>query len=402
MKKKTVLLGITGGIAACRVPDLIKLLLKENIRIIPVMTGSACWIINPKEIEKVSQNQVFTKLFSENFDYKKVLKNRTVDHIEVARNADLAVVVPATANILSKLAHGLADDFLTTALLAVTCPVILCPSMNDQMWSNPVVKDNISKLKNNGFVIVNPVSGQLACGYEGMGKLADITNIKNEIVSLLEKTEKLHGKTVLVTSGATAEKIDQVRIITNRSSGKMGAAITNACYLNGATVIFLRAKGSAPSRFPIAEYTFEKADELSALLSKFVPQADILYHVAAVSDFSTKNYPGKIDSNKAVNLTLSPREKLYKKLKKINPRLKLVLFKAHWQKSAKEISSIAEKLITQDDVDIVVANDVGKGGVGFEADDNEVSVFKKNGTRKLLPVKNKFLLAREIIELTAF
>lgn len=396
--KKTVLLGVTGGIAAVKVPELIKLLRKEAIEVLPVMTESVCWIVDPKLIGEVSGHRVHTKLFGSGFDAKRILESRRVNHIEMADKADLAVVVPATANVLGKLANGIGDDFLTTTLLAATCPILLWPSMNVHMWRSPVVEENIKRLKRYGYMIFEPASGELACGYEGVGRLPDITVIKKEIVTLLNKTDTLKGKTILVTAGGTTEAIDEVRTITNRSSGKMGVAMAEACYLRGAKVLLLRAKQAFTPRYPMEEYVFETAEELLSLLREHAPQADICFHVAAVSDFTVEKRRGKIGSDRSLTLTLKPRQKLYKEIKTINPNVFLVTFKAEWRKSQEELERIARATLLREPMEVIVVNDVGRSGRGFEVDTNEVSVFRKGKKRRLLSLKGKRDLAGEIVD----
>ena len=255
--EKTVLIGVGSGIAAYKVLDLIKELKNEGLDIFVIMTQSAMKMISPSEFEKATGNKVCTDLFEENFNYKDVLEKRKVEHIELADRADLMVIVPATANLIGKLAYGLSDDFLTTTALAVTSPILVCPSMNVNMWNNPLVKQNVSLLRNNGYQIVEPSSGMLACGYEGKGRLEDVKIIKEEIIRQLNKTDSLKGKKVIVTAGGTIEKIDDVRYITNKSSGKMGVAIAEECYLRGAQVLLLRANRSETPRCIIPEKTFE-------------------------------------------------------------------------------------------------------------------------------------------------
>lgn len=396
--KKTVLLGVSGGIAAVKVPELIKLLRKEAIEVLPVMTKSACRIVDPEVVEKASKHQVYTDLFGLDFDSKRVLKNRRVDHIEVADKADLAVVVPTTANVLGKLANGIADDFLTTTLLATACPILLWPSMNVHMWQNPVVQENINRLRRYGYVILEPVSGDLACGYEGVGRLPDITMIKKEIVTLLNKTTVLKGRTIIVTAGGTTEAIDEVRTITNRSSGKMGVAMAEVCYLRGAKVLLLRAKNSVLPRYSMEEHVFETADELLAQLRTLVPKADICFHVAAVSDFAVEKRQGKVGSDRSMTLTLVPRQKLYKQIKTINPGVFLITFKAEWHKTGKELERIARATLLREPMEVIVVNDVGGPDRGFEVDTNEVIVFGKRKKRRLLSLKSKRDLAGEIVD----
>lgn len=192
--KKTVILGVGSGIAAYKTLGLIKQLREEEIDVFVVMTDKATKMISPEEFEKTSGHPVYNQLFEKNFDYKKVLEERTVEHIALADKADAMIIAPATANTIGKLAHGIADDFLTTTALAVTAPVIICPSMNVNMWHNPVVQENISKLKELGYHIIHPAKGMLACGYEGVGRLAEIPEIKEEVLRKLKIALSLKGK----------------------------------------------------------------------------------------------------------------------------------------------------------------------------------------------------------------
>lgn len=395
---KTVVIGISGGIAAFKVIELIKNLKKENIDIFVIMTKSAEAIVNPEEFQKISGHKVFRILFENNFNYKKILKNRKVDHIELADKADLFIIIPATANIIGKIANGIADDFLTTTLLATTAPIIVCPSMNVNMWVNPVVQENVNKLKMLGYTIIEPDSGMLACGYEGKGRLPEITTIEKEILKLLNKNNSLSGKTILVTSGGTIEKIDDIRFITNKSSGKMGAAIAEACYLRGADVILLRAKTAVVPRYPIKQEEFEVAEELTKLIKKYASVSDICFHVAAVSDFKIDAQEGKIPSEQALTLQLMPREKIYTQIKTSNPRIKLIAFKAEWEKNNKELLEEARDKLHSSDIEFLIINDVGKPQQGFNVDTNAAIVVAKNGTYKKFPLQSKRQLADELVE----
>lgn len=400
MKKSSIILGITGGIAAVKMPQLVTLLQRESVEVVPIMTNSACKIIDPKQIEQVTGHKVYSDLFERDFEAEKVLETRRVDHIEIAGRADLLVVVPATANILGKVANGIADDFLTTTILACSCLVVFYPSMNSHMWSNSVVCNNVSRLKDYGYVIRDPSEGTLACGYEGKGRLAELEVIADEVTDMLQKRKALKGKTVLVTAGGTIEPIDDVRVITNRSSGKMGVALAEAGYLYGARVILLRSRNSVSSRYPLEEHVFETADELESLLCQHASRANICFHVAAVSDFRVKRVPGKISSKSQFSLKLQPREKLYRAIKGVNPKIFLVTFKAEVVDSEDELIEAAQKMLAKEPVDAIVANEIGKSDRGFEADTNEVIVVKRNGEQRLLSLKLKRELAREIIEAT--
>ena len=280
--KPTVVVGVSGGIAAFKVLTLIKLLEKQQINIKVIMTRGATCIVGPKEFEKTSGHKVLVDLFEKDFDYRQILKARRVEHVDIAQSSQLIVVAPATANIIAKLAHGIADDYLTTTILAAICPIIICPSMNVHMWENPLVQENVAKLKKLGYRIIEPEEGTLACGYEGKGRLAHIQKIKEKVIHTLQTKNRLHGKKIIVTTGATIEKMDDVRFISNKSSGKMGVAIAEECYLQGANVLLLRSATSIEHHFPIAEKLFETSDQLAQFIKTCIPSCDVIFHTAAV------------------------------------------------------------------------------------------------------------------------
>jgi phosphopantothenoylcysteine decarboxylase/phosphopantothenate--cysteine ligase len=365
MKMSRLLLGITSGIAAFKTIDLIKLLRKEKVSVHVIMTQSATHMVDEKELEQVSGNKVWRELYEQNFDYKKILTTRKVDHIDVADTADLFVIAP---------------DFLTTTALAVSCPTIIFPSMNLHMWQHPSVQENIQKLRSFGYTVIDPESGPLACGYEGKGRLPDIKVIAEIIQKALKKTQVLKGKKILVTFGGTQEKVDDVRYLTNKSSGKMGAALADAAALAGAEVTTLRAKSAVQARYAHKDELFETADELEALMKRYVLDMDILFHVAAVSDFQLKRgkYNGKISSNASVSLELVPRPKIINNIKKWNPHITLIAFKAEANLSEKELIAVAQQKLQESHADAVIANEIGKSDRGFQADTNEVFVIQKS------------------------
>jgi len=399
--KKIAVLGVTSGIAAYKTLELVKLLKEKGIDVFVIMTQHATKMVNKKEFEKASGNNVYSDLFEEDFDYKRILKRRKVDHIALADKADVMVIAPATANVIAKLANGIADDFLTTTVLAATCPIILCPSMNVYMWKNPIVKENVSKLRGHGFHIIEPTSGMLACGYEGEGRLADVLSVSNQIRNMLNYTQFLKGKKILVTVGGTVERIDDVRFIANKSSGKMGVAIAEECFMRGADVFLLRAYNAVRPRYLIKEEEFYSAEDLFSLVKKHIENIDILFHVAAVSDFTVQNaYKGKLSSEKLATITLQPRAKIIDQIKKLNPKVKLVAFKAEYNLTESELINKAKEKILTWKADAVIANDVGKKDRGFGSDMNEVFIVLKNGETKKIKRDLKRNVAREIIEFT--
>ncbi|MDO8583517.1 MAG: bifunctional phosphopantothenoylcysteine decarboxylase/phosphopantothenate--cysteine ligase CoaBC [bacterium] len=397
--KKTVVLGVTSGIAAFKSVELVKLLVKQDMEVFVIMTKSATQMIPPKEFEEATGNTVYTELFDKEFDYKDILKIRHVDHIDLADKADVFVIAPATANIIAKIAYGIADDFLTTTLLAVHCPVIICPSMNVNMWNNPATQDNISILKKRGYIIIDPEKGMLACGYEGQGRLAHIKTIKDEVILHMQYSNSLKGKKIIVTAGGTSEKIDDVRYITNRSSGKMGIAIAEESYLRGGEVLLLRSKSSVVPRYLIPEKTFETTDELYKLLEQNIKKFDVAFHAAAISDFLVSNsQKGKLSSNEAVKLKLSPRKKIIDSLKKLNPSLFLIAFKAEWNFSEEKLINAAQKKLRESNSDVIVANDISRTDRGFQVDTNEVVVVCKGGNVKKILLAKKSNIAKGIID----
>ncbi|MFA5770278.1 MAG: bifunctional phosphopantothenoylcysteine decarboxylase/phosphopantothenate--cysteine ligase CoaBC [Patescibacteria group bacterium] len=395
---KNILIGITGGVAAYKVLDLIKLLKNEGHKVSVVMTRGATEMISKQDFEKATGNKVFINLFEKNFNYKEVLKKKKVEHIELADKTDVMVIAPATANIIGKLAHGIADDLLTTTALAMTAPIIICPSMNVNMWGNPLVQENLNKLKSVGYQVIEPASGMLACGYEGVGRLENVEIIKEEVLKQIDRTNSLEGKKIIITSGGTNEKIDDVRSITNKSSGKMGVALAEECYLRGADVLLLRAKNSVHSRYLIKEKIFETAEELLYLIKVNIKNTDLFFQVAAVSDFKVdESFKGKLSSGNSVNIKLTPQIKIIDQLKKFSPRTILIAFKAEYGLSEKDLIKEGQKKLQKSKANYVIANDISRTDRGFESDNNEVYVISKNKPVKKIILTSKREVANKII-----
>lgn len=393
-----ILVGVTGGIAAFKTLELVKRLIKHNLDVRVIMTRSATAIAPPGAFEKITGNRVYINLFEKDFNYTTILRKRRVEHIELANRASLFVIVPATANVIAKIAHGLADDYLTTTALAATCPILVCPSMNVYMWRAAATQDNIAILQKRGILLAGPDRGMLACGYEGEGRLIDVTRLTGEILRLVSQTQDLKGKRVVVTAGGTIEPIDDVRVITNRSSGKMGVALAEACRLRGARVTLLRSHSSVLPRVFMEEKMFDTAEELTTLLKDAVPTADICFHVAAVSDFTVAHkQTGKISSEKPLPLELTPRTKILDRIKQYNSRIFLVAFKAEWNVSAKELVDLSKKRLNRAGADLIVANDVGRAGRGFQSDDNEVVLIENGAQPVHIPLSPKHEVAEMIV-----
>ncbi|OGK21272.1 hypothetical protein A3C23_02050 [Candidatus Roizmanbacteria bacterium RIFCSPHIGHO2_02_FULL_37_13b] len=395
--KKNICLGITGGIAAYKILDLIKLLKKDKFNVKVIMTYSAQKIIPSSSFKKLGI-EVYSEMFVSGFDYRQILKNQKIDHIEISRWADIIIIAPATANFLAKIANGLADDLLSTTLLATNAPIVIFPSMNSNMWHHPLVQKNLQKLIDIGYHVIDPDSGQLACNAVGMGRLPNIKKIKSEIEIFLQKKSSLEKKRIIVTAGATEEKIDPVRIITNKSSGKMGLALAEICYLKGYKVLLLRASSAVKSRHPIPEVIFENSMQLSKLIKESVQNYDIIFHTAAVSDFAPKKiYLQKMDSSKNYVLNLIPQNKIIRQIKKFNPNIYLVAFKATYKSSKDEMINKANQLLADTQADAILVNDLAKSGVGFRIDTNEVYLVRKNKPVKKISLDSKLNIARKII-----
>lgn len=392
--KKRILLGITSSIAAYKALDLVKKLQNKSLNVQVIMTKNAVKIITPSEFNKVGV-PIYTDLFPKGFDYKKVLSTRQVEHIQLADSTDVFAIVPATANTIAKLATGIADDLLTTTALAFTKPLIIAPAMNTHMWTNPLVRKNITRLKALGHTIVEPTEGMLACGYEGQGKLENTDIIVQAITQQVEQSQKLLGKKIIVTAGGTTEPIDNVRVITNKSSGKMGVALAESLYLQGAEVLLLRGKNAVKSRFFLKEATFITSKDLLNLLKSHVPSYDGLFHAAAVSDFSVTQKNSKLSSKTSHTLTLIPQQKIVEKIKELNPNIQLFAFKA--VDNEKDLLKKAQELLRKSHAEAIIANDISKRESGFESNNNEVLIVKKNGETKKVPYAAKKDVAKEII-----
>ncbi|OGG00057.1 hypothetical protein A2Y99_02940 [Candidatus Gottesmanbacteria bacterium RBG_13_37_7] len=398
--EKNILIGISSSIAAYKILELIKTLRKKQYTVFIMMTENASKMISYRKFEKATGHKVFIKLFKRNYDYLKTIKEKKVYHIELARKADVLVVAPATANIIGKIAHGIADDFVTTAVLATKAPILICPAMNSNMWTNTAVKENISLLRKRGFFILPPHVGLLVCGTKGVGRLVQVNTITDEIEKILSGKEKLKGNKIMVTAGGTREAVDEVRMLTNRSTGKMGRAIAEEAYCSGAEVLLLRAKTSVIPRYPIKEEIFETAEELTALIKKYLKKYDIIFHTAAVSDFvPEKKIRDKIDSSKPISLRFIPAVKILTQIKKWNPEIKLIGFKAVFKLSREESIEKGMEKLKESRADYIIVNDVGRKGVGFEVDTNEVYIISAKGLMQKIEKTTKNDVARQILEI---
>jgi phosphopantothenoylcysteine decarboxylase/phosphopantothenate--cysteine ligase len=394
--KKEIIIGVTSGIALYKVVDLVKSLRKKS-NVTVIMTEHATKLIDSKEFEKASKNKVAINLFKKDFDYRKYIKKKEyIKHISLADKADLIVIAPATANVVAKLANGVADDLLTTTVLATQADVVVCPSMNVHMWQNKLTQKNVEKLKKLNFHIIEPEYGDLACGYKGKGRLPRIEKIEEFITNLINKKNQLKNKKIIITAGGTSEAIDDVRVITNKSSGKMGIYIAEEAHRRGAKVTLIRGNTSIEPSYGFKDVKIKGVGDLYGEIKKNVKKNDIIIHAAAVSDFSVDKINKKISSGKKISLKLKPTIKIIDEIKKINKKIKLVGFKAESKISKKELISRAFNKLKESKADLMVANDISKGVFGSEK--NDVLIVDKK--KKVISIKgSKKKIASEIIDL---
>ncbi len=403
LKGKNIVIGITGGIACYKVLKLIKELRKNGADVHIIMTEASTHLVDIKDFEKASGNEVHTTLFHPKVNFiEYIKKNKPIKHISVADIADLFLICPASTNIIGKIANGIADDLLTTSITATIAPVLICPAMNVKMWKNPIVQENVSKLKSLNYHFVTPEYGELACGYKGVGRLADSKRILDRMILLLKQRSILKGKKVLVTAGATFEEIDPVRIITNKSSGKMGTSMAEQAFLRGADVTLLRGHNSAEPNYNMQEEKFTTANDLFIKIKKYLKNMDIVIHAAAVSDFELNSKSDeKIKSNNGLHLELTPTTKILERLKSLNKKIFLVGFKAEYKVSQKELMESAYSLLKSADADLIVANDVGRANMGFYVDTNEVFVVDRKRKVQHIRLADKKTVADKILEIIA-
>jgi phosphopantothenoylcysteine decarboxylase/phosphopantothenate--cysteine ligase len=387
---KTVVIGVSGGIAVYKALDVISRLRKENVEVHVIMTKSAIEFVNPISFQSLSQNMVIHDMFEEP-------KAWEIQHISLAKKADLLLVVPATANIIGKVANGIADDMLTTTIMATKAPVIFAPAMNVNMYNNPVVQHNIEKLKTYGYDFISPTSGRLACGDVGEGKLAQTEEIFEIIMSNLYPIKDMKGTKVLVTAGPTIAPIDPVRFITNRSTGKMGYAIAKEARDRGAVVTLISGPCNEKAPFGIRLIKINTNEEMRAAVLNKYENSDIVIKSAAVADYKPKLYcSSKIKkSENELNLELVRDNDILKELGSNKKRQILVGFAAE---SNDLLENAKEKLLKKN-LDYIVANDITKADTGFGTEDNKVVILSQDSSPIALDKMSKKQVARELFNL---
>lgn len=388
-EKKTVVLGVTGGIAAYKALDIVSRLRKKDINVHVIMTKSAAEFVTPLSFQSLSQNYVVEDMFAEP-------KSWDIEHISLASKADLFVIAPASANMIGKIANGIADDMLSTTVMATKAPVLLAPAMNTNMYDNPIVQKNIEFLKSMGYFFIEPDEGRLACGVTGKGKLAEPEKIVDVIDMLLHKNKDLAGKRVLVTAGPTREDIDPVRFITNRSSGKMGYAIARAARNRGADVTLISGPVGLNPPEKVRYVGVYSADDMYREVVNHFEDADIVIKSAAVADYRPKDKSDiKIKkSDDDMEIPLTRNKDILKELGKMKKNQILVGFAAE----TNDLIQNAQRKVLKKNLDAIVANDVTMEKSGFNTDTNTVKIIDKSGNILELPNMSKDEVAHNILD----
>ncbi|MDO9309918.1 MAG: bifunctional phosphopantothenoylcysteine decarboxylase/phosphopantothenate--cysteine ligase CoaBC [Deltaproteobacteria bacterium] len=388
LKDKCVVLAVSGGIAAYKAIELLRLLTKSGADVHVIMTRSAQEFITPLSFQTLSSNPVHTELFN-------LISEREIGHISLADRADLFVVAPATANVIGKIACGIADDMLTTTVMATKAPVLIAPAMNVNMYTNPIYRENEARLGRLGYLFVAPVCGALACGWEGQGKLAAPEVIFEAALAALSDKD-LAGRTIMVTAGPTREEIDPVRYVSNHSSGKMGYALARAAARRGASVILVSGPTCLPVPTGVEPVLVVSAREMQAAVMSHVNRCDVVIKAAAVADYRpVERKTTKVKKqHDAITIELVKNPDILAGLGAMHQRPFLVGFAAETD----NLSEYAAKKMKEKNLDMIVANDVSQADAGFNAENNRALLLFRDGRSEDCPLMSKDALAERILD----
>jgi phosphopantothenoylcysteine decarboxylase/phosphopantothenate--cysteine ligase len=388
LKGKNIVLGVTGGIAAYKAAELIRALIKEGARVRVIMTKSALEFMTPLTLQTLSSNPVYTDMFAptENYD---------MAHIALAEYADAFVIAPATGNIIGKIASGIADDLLSTTIMAADKPALICPAMNDKMLANPAVQENIGKLRQHGYAVMDSVEGELACKTTGTGRLPDIPAIMEEIEVLLTRKD-LKGEKILVTAGPTQEPLDPVRFITNMSSGKMGYALARVAHRRGAEVTLVTGQTNLPRPQVFKTISVRTAREMYEAVLANYKSSSIIIKAAAVADYRPEFLEKEKIKKKSgmLSLKLQRNPDIIAQIGKIKGERILVGFAMETE----NILANAREKLKKKNLDLIVANNLREEGAGFQADTNVITLIDGEGRMEILPKMTKIKAAEKIID----
>ncbi len=389
MEKQKIIIGVTGGIAAYKIPELVRILMKEGHDVKVAMTKNATRFIAPLTFETLSKNRVIIDMFEDNSD--------PLAHISWGQESDLIIIAPATANFIAKAAHGIADDFLSTMFLAATAPVLICPAMNSEMYINHITQENIKKLSGQGCVVMKPGEGDLACDTHGPGRLPDPIDIAEQAFSLI-KTQDLTGIRIMVTAGPTLEPIDPVRYITNRSSGKMGYAIAKAAAMRGAEVYLISGPTNLKAPLGLTLIRVNTAVEMRNAVFEHHAIMDVIIKAAAVADYrpsvSSDQKIKKSEGDISIKLIKNPD--ILSELGKARSKPGQIL--AGFAAETENVLMNAKEKLVRKNLDMIVVNDVTCKDAGFDVDTNRISFIFKDGSKEDLPLMTKNELADQVLD----
>ena len=386
---KSIVLGVCGGIAAYKAVELLRLYVKAGADVHVIMTRAAQKFVGPLTFQTLSSNPVHTELFD-------LYQEQEIGHISLADRADLLVVAPATANLIGKVAHGIADDLLTTTIMATKAPVVFAPAMNTNMLENPLYFDNQSRLEKFGYRFIDPISGDLACGWQGKGKLPDPEQLFTESLLSIRESD-LAGETILITAGPTREEIDPVRYLSNYSSGKMGYAIAKAAAARGAKVVLVSGPTSLDSPNGVETIHVVSAQQMNGVVLERAHEATVVIKAAAVADYRPLvRAAGKVkkDGQESWAVELEKTPDILAALGKLGLNALLVGFAAETD----DLIGNARKKLEKKNVDLIVANDVSRTDAGFEVDTNAVRLLFRDGSEEELPLLPKSEVANTLLD----
>jgi phosphopantothenoylcysteine decarboxylase/phosphopantothenate--cysteine ligase len=388
LKGKQLVLGVTGGIAAYKAVELLRLLTKAGADVHVIMTLAAREFIAPLTFQTLSANPVHTELFN-------LIAEREIGHIALADRADLCIIAPATANVVGKIAAGIADDMLTTTIMATRAPVLIAPAMNVNMYTNPIYRSNEDRLRDYGYLFVPPATGTLACGWEGEGKLATPESIFEAAVAALTPTD-LSGQTILITAGPTREELDPVRFISNHSSGRMGYALAKNAQRRGARVILISGPVNLPAPYGVELVGVESAKEMQTEVMARIGGCTAVIKAAAVADYRPRVRSGekikKKDAELSLELVKTPD--ILAELGRLEKRPLLVGFAAE----TGNLNEFAARKLKEKNADIIVANDISQPDAGFNVETNRARLLFKDGRSLDYPLMSKDALAAVILD----
>lgn len=389
LKGKTVLLGVSGGIAAYKAAALASALVKQHAAVEVVMTKNATEFVTPLTFEQLTGRRVMVDTFDRNFSHQ-------VEHIALAERTDLVIVAPATANVCAKFAHGLADDMLTTTVLACRCPKLIAPAMNTNMFENPVTQDNLKLLEHYGWEIIPPASGRLACGAVGKGKLPEPEVLLEYVMRFLAMPHDLEGKRVLVTAGPTQEALDPVRYLTNHSSGKMGCAIAKMAMLRGADVTLVCGPLSVTPPPFVKTVNVVSAQDMFDAVTALAPKSDLIFKAAAVADYTPAEYNDQKmkKSDNDLSIPLKRTQDILKYLGEHRTDGQVI---CGFSMETQNMIENSKRKLQSKNIDMICANNLKTEGAGFGVDTNVITVITKSEVKEL-PLQSKESVANSILD----